>query len=150
MNFTRMSNLLTKIFSTGAKELTNSIGNVIDNLSTSDDEKLKAKKEISEVALNALTRVSELQSEVLKTEMQGNWLQRSWRPILMLTFGALLVMKWLGITDTVAMEIELALMDIIQLGLGGYVVGRSAEKIATTVTANTDLTFLRKKDRKES
>ncbi|MGV8134072.1 MAG: hypothetical protein AB2L20_02570 [Mangrovibacterium sp.] len=41
-------------------------------------------------------------------------------------------------------------MDIIELGLGGYVIGRSVENISKTVTRNIDLSFLKKKDRTES
>lgn len=39
--------------------------------------------------------------------------------------------------------------ELLKLGLGGYVIGRSAEKIANSVTKNVDLPFLRKKDRKD-
>lgn len=47
----------------------------------------------------------------------------------MLTFVALVVAKWLGFTDGGVTEaVELELMRLIQMGLGGYVIGRSVEK----------------------
>lgn len=144
-----MTNILSKIFSSGAKDLTDSIGNVVDKFITTDDEKLKAKKELGDMVLSKLNGLAAIQGEVLKVELQGNWLQRSWRPILMLVFGALLVMKWLGYTDTVDLQVELALMEIIKFSLGGYVIGRSTEKIAKELTTNVDLAFLKKKDRKD-
>ena len=124
------------------------IGKVVDNVITNDDEKSKAKKELTEVVLKSLNEVANVQGEVIKKEMEGNFLQRSWRPLLMLTFGTILVCKWFGLTDgSIDNELELKLMDIVQLGLGGYVVGRSVEKVAGTVTANIDMPFLKKKDR---
>ena len=49
----------------------------------------------------------------------------------MLTFLALIVNHWLGIYPTNVTEAQsLELMSIIKIGLGGYVIGRSAEKIA--------------------
>jgi hypothetical protein len=49
----------------------------------------------------------------------------------MLTFVGLVVAKWLGFTDAGVTEaVEMELMQLIQIGLGGYIVGRSGEKIA--------------------
>lgn len=72
---------------------------------------------------------------IIVAEAQGeSWLQRNWRPIMMLTFGGLVCAKWLGFTaEGITEPVELALMDLIQIGVGGYVVGRSAEKIIPQV-----------------
>ena len=124
------------------------VGKILDDVITNDDEKSAAKKELSDVVLTALNKVAEVQGEVVKTEMKGNFLQKSWRPLMMLTFGVILVCKWFGLTnDSIPLELELQLLDIVKLGLGGYVVGRSVEKVATTVTKNIDMPFLKKKDR---
>jgi len=126
------------------------IGKVVDNVITNDDEKSKAKKELTEVVLKSLNEVANVQGEVIKKEMEGNFLQKSWRPLLMLTFGTILVCKWFGLTDgNIDHELEIKLMDIVQLGLGGYVIGRSVEKVAGTVTANIDMPFLKKKQRNQ-
>lgn len=140
--------ILSKIFSSGAKEIVSGVGSVVDNLTVTDDEKSRAKKELTEVVMSNMNRLAETQGEVIKTEMKGGWLQRSWRPIVMLAFTGLLFARWFGFTDNVDSALELKLMEIIQFGLGGYVIGRSAEKIAGTVTANIDMPFLKKKDRK--
>ena len=48
----------------------------------------------------------------------------------MLTFVALIVARWLGWSAPGLAEAEaLKLWDIVEIGLGGYVIGRSAEKI---------------------
>lgn len=69
-------------------------------------------------------------------ELQGNWLQRSWRPLLMLTFGGLIVARWFGLVAPGLSEAEyLELWGIVKLGLGGYVVGRSVEKTAPAIVS---------------
>lgn len=71
---------------------------------------------------------------VITAEAAGNALQRSWRPLLMLTFGGLVVARWFGWTAPNLTEAEyLALWDIVQLGIGGYTIGRTVEKVAPTV-----------------
>jgi len=63
-----------------------------------------------------------------------SWLQRTWRPITMLVFVGLIVARWLGWSAPNLGEAEvLKLWDIVEIGLGGYVIGRSAEKILPTV-----------------
>ena len=131
------------------KETIDSVGNVLDNVITNNEEKSAAKKELTEVVLGSLTKVAEIQGQVIMTEMKGSGLQKNWRPIMMITFGVILVCKWFGWTDAnIPTELELELMSIIKLGLGGYVVGRSVEKVSESVTKNIDMPFLRKKDRK--
>ena len=81
-----------------------------------------------------LERTSEIEkaaADVVKTEAQGqSWLQRTWRPITMLTFVALIVARWLGWSAPNLSQAEaLKLWDIVEIGLGGYVIGRSAEKV---------------------
>ena len=75
------------------------------------------------------------QADIVKTEAaSSNWLAASWRPITMLTFTALIVARWFGWAAPNLSEAEyLKLWDIVQFGLGGYVVGRSVEKIAPAV-----------------
>lgn len=75
------------------------------------------------------------QADIVKTEAaSSNWLAASWRPITMLTFTALIVARWFGWAAPNLSEAEyLKLWDIVQLGLGGYVVGRSVEKIAPSI-----------------
>lgn len=74
-------------------------------------------------------------ADIVKAEAQSqNWLASSWRPITMLTFLALIVARWMGYTAPGISEEEvLKLWDIIQLGLGGYVIGRSVEKVVPSV-----------------
>lgn len=64
-----------------------------------------------------------------------SWLASNWRPLMMLTFGALIVARWFGWAAPNLSEAEyIKLWSIVELGLGGYVIGRSVEKIIPSVT----------------
>jgi hypothetical protein len=75
------------------------------------------------------------QAEIVKAEAQSeHWLAACWRPILMLTFGGLIVARWLGWSAPNITEAEvLKLWSIVELGLGGYVIGRSVEKVVPAI-----------------
>lgn len=140
---------ITKLFSSEAKNLASTVGGVIDGLNTTDDEKSTAKSKLSNIVFDAFSHLQAMQRDIITTEMRGNFLQRSWRPALMLSFGVILFCRWFGWADpNIPEALELELMSIIKLGLGGYVIGRSTEQVAKTVTANIDMPFLKKKDRK--
>lgn len=72
--------------------------------------------------------------DVVKAEAQGtSWLQRNWRPITMLIFVGLITARVFGYTSPNLSPSEyLELWGLMKLGLGGYVIGRSAEKIVST------------------
>jgi len=94
----------------------------------------------AQLALLELAQKGELaaltaQAGIVQSEATSeHWLAACWRPILMLTFGGLIVARWFGWAAPDLSQAEyLKLWDIVQLGLGGYVVGRSAEKVASTI-----------------
>lgn len=69
--------------------------------------------------------------DIIVAEAKGDsWLQRSWRPVLMLWFAGLVGAHWLGFTpDNLSQSTINQLLSIVQIGIGGYIVGRSGEKI---------------------
>src|SRR5260370_16095695 len=74
-------------------------------------------------------------ADIIKAEAtSGGWLTRSWRPIVMLTFTALIVLRWLRWSAPALGEAEvLELWAIVKIGLGGYIIGRSGEKMAPAI-----------------
>ncbi|MDH5784521.1 MAG: holin family protein [Chromatiales bacterium] len=126
---------------------------LIDDLHTSDEEKmtlenkrLELKKELHEIQsqvtmkmIDYQSQLDRLQSDIIKAEAaSSSWLARNWRPITMLVFVSLIVgrfLGWIQPSDEAAFkDVEKQLFNLIQIGLGGYVVGRSVEKVATTVS----------------
>jgi len=108
---------------------------LVDALHTSEDERLKAKGHLLDVQAAAMQRVFDYETEMIKgqqaivsSEAQSeHFLVAAWRPITMLTFLTLAVGDSLGLLATPLRDEAWMLL---QLGLGGYVVGRSGEKIA--------------------
>lgn len=113
---------------------------VAKNLFPDPADELKRKEVENQMSLAVLNQSQALEAAaagIIKAEAESeHWLAANWRPILMLTFGALIVARWLGWAAPDLAEAEyLKLWDIVQLGLGGYVIGRSVEKIAGPVAS---------------
>ena len=108
------------------------IGKVIDNIFTNDEERQKAKNELIKIIQEKELELQKMQTEIIVAEAKGNWLQRSWRPVLMLSFGFIVIYtKFIApLFDLKIPELENEFWNLLQLGIGGYVIGRSAEKIA--------------------
>lgn len=126
---------MKKIFEFITGDIIKSVGGVIDNLFTSDEERIKAKNKVFDILKEKELELRKMQTEVIVTEAKGNWLQRSWRPILMLGFGFIVMYNKFfapafGLPNA---ELENEFWNLLQLGVGGYVIGRSAEKIAKDV-----------------
>ena len=78
--------------------------------------------------------IDKIAGKVVLSETKGNTLQRNWRPITMLVLVGIVVAHFFGLTDVNLTENEVDdVMTIIKIGLGGYVVGRSAEKIVPKI-----------------
>lgn len=103
---------------------------IIDKVLPDPKAKAAAKLKLIELQQSGEMQEIEAAAKIISAEAKGeSWLQRNWRPTTMLTFVGLVVAKWLGFTAPgVTEEIELELMKLIQMGLGGYVLGRSVEK----------------------
>jgi len=104
---------------------------LVDDLHTSDEERLTLKERLLVVQAGVLSEVLkvetamlEAQSRIVEAEAKSeHWLTATWRPITMLTFLVLIVWGQLG-----GPPVPEQMWPLLQLGLGGYVVGRSIEK----------------------
>lgn len=126
---------MKKILSWFSGSLVTELGKVIDNLFTSDEERLNAKNEVFKVLQEQKLKLQQLQTEIILAEANGNWLQRSWRPILMLSFGFIVIyVKFIAPLFSLPIPpLEDEFWSLLQLGIGGYVVGRSVEKVAKNI-----------------
>lgn len=107
------------------------LGGVLDKVLPDEAARAEAKLKMLELAQKGEL----VGAEIVKAEAQSeHWLAASWRPITMLTFVALIVARWFGWAAPDLSEAEyLKLWSIVEFGLGGYVVGRSVEKIAPSI-----------------
>jgi len=122
--------------------ITSLLPNLLDKLFPDPSAAAQAKLKLVELQqsgalaeLEASTKTALAGSEVVKTEAaSSHWLAANWRPITMLVFAGLIVARWFGWAAPNLSEAEyLKLWSIVEFGLGGYVVGRSVEKIAPSV-----------------
>jgi hypothetical protein len=114
---------------------------LVDELHTSEEERLTNKLRLLELQAAAVDKATEYhqslfenQSKIINSEAQSsNWIASSWRPIVMLTFTGLVVARYLGFdAPNMTPQDHENLWTLIQIGLGGYVVGRSVEKTVKT------------------
>lgn len=111
---------------------------LVDELNTSEEEKLAIKAQTLETYVKAInlgveaeTRSLEARARIVEEEAKSeNPLTSSWRPITMLTFLALVVGDSFGL---LASPLAPEAWTLLQLGLGGYVVGRSVEKTGVPI-----------------
>jgi hypothetical protein len=104
----------------------------------SELEKTNLDQQISRAIINVDLSIIQKQLDVVLAEAQGeSWLQRNWTPILMLTIVAIAANNYviapyiqLFFSKGIQLELPEKLWSLLQIGVGGYVIGRSAEKIA--------------------
>ena len=112
---------------------------MIDNVHTSTEEKLEQKAKLLNLQVDFMEQG--LQYELAQLEAKAaiitaeaksdHFLTATWRPITMLTFLALVVCDQFGL---LTFRLAEDAWTLLQLGLGGYVVGRSVEKVVPAMT----------------
>jgi len=126
--------ILKKIFTSQASDLVNSVGNAIDKMHTSAEEKELVKAEIQK---QIQQHENKIQQEVTKrwgADMQSdNWLAKSVRPISLLFLLFVLTVFTLVDFSYVELEIKDSYIDLWQMlsitAFGAYFGGRSYEKV---------------------
>ena len=118
-------------------------GKLIDRLWPDPVQRGVAKLEL--LRLNQAGELKELDAamNVIVAEAQSeHWVVSAWRPVTMLVFVAIvannyLLYPYISLFWQAAPLLELPpdLWDLIKIGLGGYVVGRSAEKVSVNLKA---------------
>jgi hypothetical protein len=110
-------------------------GKLIDRLWPDPEQKAQAQIALLELAQKGELTEFTARAEIVKAEAaSSHWLAANWRPLTMLIFCGLIVARWFGWAAPNLSEAEyLKLWSIVEFGLGGYVVGRSVEKIVPSI-----------------
>ena len=116
-------------------------GKLIDRLWPDPEQRDAAKLKL--VELNQAGELAELDAamNIIVAEAQStHWIVAAWRPVTMMIFAAIvannyLLYPYISLFWQAAPLLELPpdLWDLIKIGLGGYVVGRSAEKVSSNL-----------------
>lgn len=110
-------------------------GKLIDRLWPDPAQRSQAQIALLEMAQRGELAEFSARAEIVKAEAASDhWLAANWRPLMMLVFTGLIVARWFGWAAPALSEAEyLKLWSIVEFGLGGYVVGRSVEKITPSI-----------------
>ena len=127
-------NVLSKIFSSGASELVKSVGGVLDNLTTSKEEKLEAERKIQDLIANHEVEMEKNITERWTMDMKSDsWLSKNIRPLVLVFLVVSTVLMIFIDAGTINFVVEDKWTDLLQLVLitviGAYFGGRSLEKV---------------------
>ena len=125
--------ILTKIFSSGASDLISSIGGVVDNLTTSKEEKLEAERKIKELVSNYEVEMEKTITDRWKSDMASDsWMSKNVRPLVLIFLVVSTVLMIFIDAGVLSFNVEAKWTDLLQLVLitviGAYFGGRSIEK----------------------
>jgi hypothetical protein len=134
-----MGPLISKILGIGAKETIDAIGNTIDKIDKSDEKldlQLKYKQLLTDIEgayVNYESKLLEGRSRIVEAEIKGeSWLQRNWRPMLMLICMFIILNNYVLVPyfKIPVTTLDEHIWNLMEMGVGGYVAGRSLEKIS--------------------
>ena len=128
-----MGGFLGKIFSAGASSLVDSVGGVIDDLVTTDDERLAAKAKLKKIVLEHEAKMEQNITDRWSADMKSDsWLSKNVRPMVLIFLIVCTMLLIFIDAGTIAFEVEDKWTDLLQLVLitviGAYFGGRSIEK----------------------
>lgn len=119
------------------------VNKILDKTVEDKDLKTKLKAEALTQILNQdnqefTTHLKEASSIIRAEVNSGSWLARNWRPMLMCLFGLIVANNYIlfpyvnlfSPEHAILLPIPQDLWGLLKIGVGGYVVGRSAEKVA--------------------
>jgi len=126
-------NILSTIFSGGAKDLVEGVGGVIDDLHTSKEEKLEAEQKIKELIASYEVQMEKEISSRWNADMKSDsWLSKNVRPLVLVFLVIATVLLIFIDAGAINFTVEAKWTDLLQLVLitviGAYFGGRSLEK----------------------
>ncbi|MEM5789120.1 MAG: 3TM-type holin [Syntrophobacteraceae bacterium] len=112
---------------------------IIDQAVPDKDQAAKLKQELSlaviEKDFSFVEKEIQARAQIISAEAQGaSFLQRNWRPILMLTFTYIIAHNYVlsPMFSLQRLDIPPDMWELLKLGMGGYIIGRTAEKAVET------------------
>ena len=125
--------VLNKLFSGGASKLVESVGGVLDNVITTDEEKLEVKRKLKEVILSHEAEMERNITDRWSADMNSDsWLSKNVRPMVLIFLVVSTVLMIFIDAGTIKFTVEEKWTDLLQLVLitviGAYFGGRSLEK----------------------
>tara|TARA_R100001463_G_scaffold3547_2_gene14316 strand:+ start:1394 stop:1786 length:393 start_codon:yes stop_codon:yes gene_type:complete len=126
--------ILGNIFSSGATELVKGVGDVVDNLTTTEEERLEAKRKIEQMIGDFEVQIQKEVTNRWTQDMNSDsWLSKNIRPLVLIFLVVSTVLLIFIDAGVIEFEVKATWVDLLQLVLitviGAYFGGRSFEKI---------------------
>ena len=126
--------MIKKLISAGAGELVKSVGGVLDNLTTSKEEKLEARRKIQDMVMGYEAEMQKQVTERWKMDMNSDsWLSKNIRPLVLVFLVVATVLLIFIDAGAISFKVQDKWTDLLQLVLitviGAYFGGRSLEKV---------------------
>lgn len=112
------------------------VADIVDDLTLSKEEKEEMKLKFTALLQDYDKELVKQRGSIITAEAKSeHWLTANWRPMLMTIFGLIVAnnyiiypyLQWM-FGDGVMLELPPQMWDLLKIGVGGYIVGRSAEK----------------------
>ena len=126
--------ILTNLLSGGASKLVDSVGGVLDNLTTSKEEKLEAERKIKELMANYEVEMEKNITSRWEADLKSDsWLSKNVRPLVLIFLIVCTMLLIFIDAGALNFEVKSSWVDLLQLVLitviGAYFGGRSLEKV---------------------
>jgi len=126
--------ILGKVFSAGAGKLVENVGGILDNLTTTKEEKLEAQAKIKDMIMSYEAEMQKQVTERWKMDMNSDsWLSKNIRPLVLVFLVVATVLLIFIDAGAINFKVEDKWTDLLQLVLitviGAYFGGRSLEKV---------------------
>ena len=126
--------MLNKIFSVGAADLVKNVGGVLDNLTTSKEEKLEAERKIKELIANYEVEMEKNITARWEVDLKSDsWLSKNVRPLVLIFLIVCTMLLIFIDAGALKFNVKDSYIDLLQLVLinviGAYFGGRSLEKV---------------------
>ena len=120
--------------------LLNTIFKTVDKAIPDKDLAEKLKAEMNMQLLTSGTEELKASARIVEAEAKAGWFASSWRPLLMYVMIFILIINYIiapmikaVFHVSIGFDLPTDVFTLLQIGLGGYVVGRSGESIARTL-----------------
>lgn len=111
--------------------LVSAVGEIVDRLTLPGREKKQLETDILRLLIAVEEKTISEQAASIREEARGNWLQRSWRPIVMLVF-TLIILAGTFLNQPILADTS-RFWDLLEIGLGGYIIGRGSEQLVSSL-----------------
>ena len=126
--------ILSKVFSAGAGKLVENVGSILDNLTTTKEEKIEAQAKIKDMIMGYEAEMQTQVTERWKLDMNSDsWLSKNIRPLVLIFLVVCTMLLIFIDAGKINFNVKDSYVDLLQLVLitviGAYFGGRSLEKV---------------------